>query len=85
MRDDYRRGGLGSALAAAVTEVAREPPVSKLILEIVEEQLAGRLIFSRLGFRLEGLLEDHAVDYLGTRGTWCCSGTRCRWRTDEHP
>jgi len=65
LRDDYRRRGVGSALASAVIEVAGELPVSKLILEIVEEQLAGRLIFKRLGFRLEGLLEDHALDYLG--------------------
>jgi len=63
--EGYRRHGVGTALAEAVIDAARELPVSKLILEIVEEQLAGRLIFKRLGFRLEGLLEDHAVDYLG--------------------
>jgi ribosomal protein S18 acetylase RimI-like enzyme len=65
VRDDYRRHGVGTALARAVIGAARELPVCKLILEIVEEQLAGRLIFKRLGFRLEGLLEDQAVDYLG--------------------
>jgi len=65
VREDHRRHGVGSALASAVIEAARELPLTKLILEIVEEQLAGRQIFKRLGFRLEGLLEDHAVDYLG--------------------
>ena len=65
VRADCRHGGVGAALARAVIGAAGELGVSKLILEIVEEQLAGRLIFKRLGFRLEGLLEDHAVDYLG--------------------
>jgi len=65
VRSDCRHRGVGAALARAVIDAAGELAVSKLILEIVEEQLAGRLIFKRLGFRLEGLLEDHAVDYLG--------------------
>jgi RimJ/RimL family protein N-acetyltransferase len=65
VREDYRHRGVGAALARAVIDAAGELAVRKLILEIVEEQLAGRLIFKRLGFRLEGLLEDHAVDYLG--------------------
>ena len=65
VRSDCRHRGVGGALARAVIDAADELAVTKLILEIVEEQLAGRLIFKRLGFRLEGLLEDHAVDYLG--------------------
>jgi ribosomal protein S18 acetylase RimI-like enzyme len=65
VREDYRRTGIGAALARSVIDAAGELAVTKLILEIVEEQLAGRLIFKRLGFRLEGLLEDHAADYLG--------------------
>jgi RimJ/RimL family protein N-acetyltransferase len=65
--EGYRCSGIGSVLAEAILAVAPELGVSKLILEIIEEQSAGRQIFKRLGFRLEGLLEDHAVDYAGAR------------------
>lgn len=65
VRSDARGGGVGSALARSLIDVATELPIYKLVLEIVEEQQAGRAIFKHLGFRFEGLLEDHAVDHTG--------------------
>ena len=63
--DDYRRHGGGAALAAAIVEAAGDLSLTKLMVEIVEEQHGGQLIFKRFGFQQEGLLTDHAVDYLG--------------------
>ena len=64
VRDDYRRRGVGSALAAALLDAAAEMSLDKLIVEVVEEQAAGQLIFKRIGFGTEGRLVNHAVDYL---------------------
>ena len=38
-----------------------------MIVEMLEEQQAGRAIFERLGFRLEGRLSAHARDRHGQR------------------
>lgn len=60
-----RRRGLGTSLAQAIIVAGAELGVIKLILEMVEEQTAGRQIFERLGFRQEGLLADQARDQHG--------------------
>lgn len=65
VRSETRGTGVGAALATALIEAASELQLRKLILEIVEEQRAGRAIFKRLGFHHEGLLEDHAIDHAG--------------------
>ena len=41
--------------------------LNKVIVEMLEEQQAGRAIFERLGFRLEGRLSAHARDRHGQR------------------
>jgi len=64
VREDYRRSGVGTALASAVLTGAAELSLHKLIVEVVEEQAAGQLIFERIGFRREGVLRNQAVDYL---------------------
>ena len=65
VRADYRRRGIGTALASAVIDAGRELSLHKLIVEVVEEQYGGQLVFVRLGFRCEGLFVNHAIDYLG--------------------
>jgi len=65
VRADYRRQGIGTALASAVLDAGRELSLHKLIVEVVEEQHYGQHIFVRQGFRCEGLLANHAIDYLG--------------------
>jgi L-amino acid N-acyltransferase YncA len=65
VRSDYRHMGIGSTLAKAVIEAGRELSLRKLIVEVVEEQHYGQHVFVRLGFRCEGLLVDHAIDYRG--------------------
>jgi ribosomal protein S18 acetylase RimI-like enzyme len=61
----WRRRGLGTALALAVLEAARGLGISKLIVDMLEQQYAGQAIFLRLGFRHEGRLLDHARDQRG--------------------
>lgn len=55
----WRRSGLGTALAQAISDAARDLGVAKLIVEVMEEQRAGLAIFERLGFQVEGLLRRH--------------------------
>ncbi len=64
---EWRRCGLGTALAGAVFEAARDLGVDKVIVEMLETQSAGKDIFERLGFGVEGLLTDHAHDRTGQR------------------
>ena len=59
---DVRRGGLGTIMAQAIFDAARELGVAKVIVEMVEEQSFGRAIFERLGFRVEGVLSQHVRD-----------------------
>jgi len=61
----YRRVGVGVALAQAIFNAARDLGASKMIVEMLEEQQAGRAIFERLGFRVEGTLSKHTRDRQG--------------------
>ena len=65
--DGWRRSGLGTAMAQAIFDAARDLGVSKVIVEMMERQNAGRAIFERLGFRVEGTLNQHARDRHGQR------------------
>jgi RimJ/RimL family protein N-acetyltransferase len=62
---DWRRHGLGTALAESICDAARDLQVDKLIVEMLEEQSAGRAIFERLGFRVEGTFGCHVRDREG--------------------
>jgi RimJ/RimL family protein N-acetyltransferase len=64
VRSDYRRRGIGTALAEAAIDAGGELSLRKLIVEIVEEHYGAQHVFVRLGFRCEGLLENYAIDYL---------------------
>ncbi|HEU4322241.1 MAG TPA: GNAT family N-acetyltransferase [Roseiflexaceae bacterium] len=63
--EKYRRQRLGTALAQAIFEASQELGLRKLMIEMLEEQLAGVAIFARLGFKVEGMLLSHARDRLG--------------------
>jgi len=61
----WRRYGLGTALAQAAVDAARDLQINKLIVEMFETQLAGLAIFDRLGFQIEGAFNRHARDRQG--------------------
>lgn len=63
--ESYRRSGLGTALADAIFDAARELGVAKVIVEVMERQTGGAAIFQRLGFQIEGSFTDHARDRFG--------------------
>jgi GNAT superfamily N-acetyltransferase len=62
---DWRGEGLGTIMAQAIFDAARELRAAKVIVEMVEEQSFGRAIFERLGFRVEGALSGHVRDRHG--------------------
>jgi L-amino acid N-acyltransferase YncA len=61
----WRRHALGAALAQAICDAAHDLQVDKLVVEMLEEQCAGRAIFERLGFQVEGTFGCHVRDRLG--------------------
>jgi L-amino acid N-acyltransferase YncA len=61
----WRHCGLGSALAMAMLDAAYELEVSQVVVELLAEQIAGRAIFERLGFSIEGALEGQVCDRYG--------------------
>jgi RimJ/RimL family protein N-acetyltransferase len=63
--DGWRRSGLGTAMGQAIFDAARDRGADKVIVELLEELVAGRAIFERLGFRVEGTLSAHARDRHG--------------------
>lgn len=64
--ENWRRNGLGSALARQIFDAAPDLGVTKVIVEMLEKQSDGREIFYQLGFRVEGMLHNHARDRNGT-------------------
>lgn len=65
--EGWRRSGMGTALAQAILDAARDLGVAKVIAEMLEAQTAGRAIFERLGFQVEGMLSNHVRDHHGQR------------------
>lgn len=63
--ESWRRTGLGSALAKQIFGAAADLGVSKVIIGMLEKQSDGREIFYQLGFRVEGMLHQHACDRNG--------------------
>ena len=74
----WRRYGLGTLLAQALVDAARELEVDKLIVELIETQRAGRAIFERLGFEVEGRFSSHACDRQGGCHTLIVMAQRVR-------
>ena len=48
-----------------IFEEAKKLQASKVVVEMLEAQRSGQAIFSRLGFRIEGTLVNHARDRFG--------------------
>ena len=62
-----RRQGLGSALAGLLVEMAIDEGADKLVVQVVEHQVAALQVFRKLGFQPEAVLRRHVKDVSGTR------------------
>lgn len=63
----WRRKGLGRALATGLVKIATDLGMEKIMVRVVENQLAAIHIFQRLGFEKEAVLHRHVTDLAGTK------------------
>ena len=63
----HRRKGLATALAGMLVKVATDQGADKLIVEVVENQVAALRTFAKLGFQQEAVLRGHVKDIRGAR------------------
>lgn len=63
--ESWRRCGLGTVMAGEIVSHARQMGAAKVFVDMVEEQVSGQAIFTRLGFSLEGRLLHHIRDRQG--------------------
>ena len=64
----HRRKGLATALAGMLVKLATDRGVDKIIVEVVENQVAALRTFEKLGFHKEAVLRDHVKDRSGHGG-----------------
>ncbi len=62
-----RRQGLGSALAGLLVEMAIDEGADKVVVQVVERQVAALRVFRKLGFQPEAVFRRHVKDASGTR------------------
>ena len=63
----HRRKGLATAMAGELVKLATDQGADKIIVEVVENQLAALRTFEKLGFRREAVLRAHVRDISGIR------------------
>jgi len=63
----FRRKGLATALCSALVKIATDLGIEKIIVQVVENQLAARRIFEKLGFHKEAILPHHVMDVSGMK------------------
>jgi L-amino acid N-acyltransferase YncA len=63
----HRRKGIATALAGQLVKLATDQGADKIIVEVVENQLAALRTFQKLGFHQEAVLRAHVKDISGIR------------------
>jgi RimJ/RimL family protein N-acetyltransferase len=63
----FRRKGLATALATAQVGIATELGIEKLMIQLLDNQLAARRTFEKLGFHKEAVLPHHVMDTAGNK------------------
>jgi RimJ/RimL family protein N-acetyltransferase len=63
----FRRRGLATALATAQVSIATELGIEKIIVQVVDNQLAARRTFEKLGFHKEAVFPRHIMDVAGNK------------------
>ncbi len=64
---NYRRKGVATALLRLLVKLATYQGVEKIIVEVVENQVAARRTFEKLSFQQEAVLHAHVKDIRGIR------------------
>jgi ribosomal protein S18 acetylase RimI-like enzyme len=64
---EYRRKGLGRALAGELFKNSLKCRLDKIVAEIVKDQIDVSLFYNGLGFRTEASLNGHFLDDNGTK------------------
>jgi RimJ/RimL family protein N-acetyltransferase len=62
-----RRKGLGTELAEALVKAATDLGIEKIIVQVVENQVAARRTFEKLGFHKDAVLPHHVMDTAGIK------------------
>ena len=62
-----RRAGLGTALTRDLVKLAGQVGVEKMIVQVVDNQVAARRVFRKLGFKQEAVLRGHVKDIHGKK------------------
>jgi L-amino acid N-acyltransferase YncA len=60
--EDYRGQGLGTALLRGLLRIAVGRGLQKCVAQVMEKDTAALVVFRRLGFQIEGVLKDFAID-----------------------
>ncbi|MDR3670605.1 MAG: GNAT family N-acetyltransferase [Holophaga sp.] len=63
----FRRKGLATALASAQVGIATELGIEKIIVQVVDNQVAARRTFEKLGFHKDAVLPHHIMDITGCK------------------
>ena len=63
----HRRKGLATALAGMLVKLATDQGADKIVVEVVENQVAALRTFAKLGFQQEAVLRGHVKDIRGAR------------------
>jgi RimJ/RimL family protein N-acetyltransferase len=64
---NFRRKGLATTLASALVKVATDLGIEKIIVQVVDNQVAARRTFEKLGFHREAVLPRHVMDVAGKK------------------
>ena len=63
----FRRKGLATALASALVKIATDLGIEKIIVQVVDNQVAARRTFEKLGFHKDAVLPHHVMDLTGAK------------------
>jgi len=63
----YRRRGLATALASGQVKIATDLGIERIIVQVVDNQLAARRTFEKMGFQKDATLRQHVMDFAGQK------------------
>lgn len=83
--EDYRDQGLGTTLLRGLLRIAVARGLEKCIAQVMENDMPALVVFQRLGFQIEGVLKDFAIDADGKHQNVIvlCNDTEALWRQIE--